>query len=80
MKEGRLSEGSGRCPENPQGTSPLTLCPGAPVFHGSLDNASAPGDAVVGAVGWTGSEYARIMQCYAGREDFRKDFRIKGFS
>ena len=63
-----------------RGISSRAAPPGAPVFHGSLDNASAPGDAVVGAVGWTGSEYARIMQCYAGREDFRKDFRIKGFS
>ena len=141
IKMGRLSEGSGRCPENPQGTSPLTLCPGAartrprrkqersrapfrdkrmireayvkglsrhiltggsacpdrwfrrcakaappavPVFHGSLDNASAPRatrtDEVVGKGGRRRSVYARIMQRYAGREDFRKDFRIKGFS
>ena len=141
IEAGRLSEGSGRCPENPQGTSPLTLCPGAartrprrkqersrapfrdkrmireayvkglsrhiltggsacpdrwlrrcaktappavPVFHGSPDNASAPRatrtDEVVGKGGRRRSVYARIMQCYAGREDFRKDFRIKGFS
>lgn len=29
IESGWLSEGSGRCPENPQGTSLLTLCPGA---------------------------------------------------